>query len=119
MDYRLSKTKEASKQNQVTKRKKRKSSAKISALPLVGANRKNFIKTVNLVFEKVLERIEPEHPDLVRKLWNAEDYIDDILLEPKMLPINRDYALSLIDAFLVHHIIELASKTDYQDLQRI
>lgn len=112
MDYRLSNTKEASKENQATEPKKRKSSAKISALPLVGANRKKFIKTANSVFEDVLERIEPGHPNLVRKLWDAEKYIDQILLTPDMLPINRDYALSLIGAFLVHHVIELAVKTD-------
>jgi hypothetical protein len=50
--------------------------------------------------------MEPKHPELVRKLWNPEMYIDQVI-KPDMLPINRDYALSLIEAFLVHHFIEL------------
>jgi hypothetical protein len=116
-DYRLGSKKEnLSNENQSIKSKKMKNkpSAQISALPLVGADRIEFIETANSVFEYVLDRLEPENPHLVRKLWNTEKYIDERLLRPDMLPIDRDYALSLIDAFLVHHVMELADETDEQ-----
>lgn len=53
----------------------------------------------------------PCNPELTRKLWNAEDYVDHFLTED-MLPINRDYAMSLIDAFMVHHVLGLATQAD-------
>ncbi|MDQ6530534.1 hypothetical protein [Flavobacterium sp. LHD-85] len=114
-DYRLTQSEKVSDKNQNSKPKKekmKKTPVQISALPLVGEYRLEFIRTANVVFEKVLSRIEPKNPDLVRKLWDAENYIDEILLKPEMLPIDHDYALSLIDAFLVHHVIELAVETD-------
>lgn len=118
-DYRLgSKKEKPSNENQIIKPRKtemkNKTTVQISTLPLVGADRVEFIETANLVFENVLDRIEPQNPHLVRKLWDAEKYIDEILLKPDMLPINLDYALSLIDAFLVHHVIALAVETDNQ-----
>ena len=113
-DYRLTQSEKVSDKNQNSKPKKKmkKTPIQISALPIVGDERLEFIKTANVVFEKVLSRIEPKYPDLVRKLWDAENYIDETLLKPEMLPIDHDYALSLIDAFLVHHVIELAVETD-------
>jgi len=113
-DYRLGRNEKLSNENQIIKpqKRKKKTAVQISALPLVGAHRKKFIGTANSVFEYVLERVEPQHPELVRKLWNPEEYIDKLLLKPDMLPIDRDYALSLIDAYLVHHVIELAVETD-------
>ena len=39
----------------------------------------------------------------MRKLWNIDDYVNSLITED-MLPISEDYALSLIDAFLVHHV---------------
>ena len=59
-----------------------------------------------------MEILESENSDLVRKLWDAEKYIDESLLKTDMLPIDRHYALSLIDAFLVHHVMEIDDKTD-------
>ena len=53
----------------------------------------------------------PRNPEQTRKLWNAEDYVDNMLTKD-MLPISRDYALSLIDAFLVHHVLGLATQAD-------
>ncbi len=88
------------------------STVKITALPLVGKDRIEFVNMANEVFEEVLERLEPENPDMVRKLWNAEKYIDEELLRPDMLPIDRDYALSLIGAFLVHHVMYLDDESD-------
>jgi hypothetical protein len=116
-DYRLQRETEMSmNESQNVKPKKNemenKITVKITALPLVGDDRIEFINTANEVFEEVLERLEPENPDTVRKLWDAEKYIDESLLRPDMLPIDRDYALSLIDAFLVHHVMELAVETD-------
>lgn len=113
-DYRLSKSEKTSDINEIIKPIKKKSTAQISALPLVGADRIKFLETAELVFERVMQRVEPDHPHLVRKLWNAENYIDEVLLQHDMLPIDRDYALSLIDAFLVQHVIELAVETDNQ-----
>lgn len=112
MNYRLPKNELPSNEKQKRKPAKKISTAKILSLPIIGTNRKKFIKTANLVFEHVLDRIEPQYPHLVRELWNPEKYIDEILLKPDMLPIDCDYALSLIDAFLVHHVIELAVETD-------
>lgn len=90
-----------------------KPSVQITSLPLSKADRAEFIKVANSVFESVMERIEPNNPELTRELWNAEGYVDTMLTQD-MLPISRDYALSLIDAFLVHHVIGLATEADKQ-----
>ena len=88
-------------------------SSQITSLPLSGAERSSFIDAANKVFESVLFRIEPENPEATRQLWNPDEYVDEFLTE-NMLPISQDYALSLIDAFLVHHVIGLANQTDKQ-----
>lgn len=113
-DYRLLQSEKVLEKNQKSKPNKKinKSSVQIFVLPLVGDERLEFMRTADLIFEKVLSTIEPKNPELVRKLWNPGNYIDEILLKQEMLPIDRDYALSLIDAFLVHHVIELAVETD-------
>lgn len=85
---------------------------KISSLPLSDEYREEFIETANRSFKQIFDRIEPEHPEETRKLWNAEDYIDKELLRPDMLPISKDYALSLVDAFLVGYVIQLAAQAD-------
>ncbi|QSB25242.1 hypothetical protein [Flavobacterium sp. CLA17] len=113
-DYRLLQSEKVFDKNQKSKPKKKinKSSVQIFVLPLAGDDRLEFIRTADLIFEKVLSEIELINPELVRKLWDAGNYIDEILLKPEMLPIDRDYALSRIDAFLFHHVIELAVETD-------
>lgn len=88
--------------------------AKISSLLLTKENREEFIKAANRSFERIVERIEPDNPELTRSLWDAEHYIDEKLLKPEMLPIDRDYALSLVDAFLVGYVIQLAAQADDQ-----
>lgn len=88
------------------------STVKISSLPLSLEDRKEFIDVANRSFERVIIRIEPDNPELTRSLWDVKRYIDQEFLNPDMLPIDRDYALSLIDAFLVHHVIGLAAKAD-------
>lgn len=110
-DYRLAKNEKPSNENQIIKPKKKnmekKTSLQISALPLIGADRKEFIKVANEKFEDIMRTIEPKHPELLRKLWNPEQYVDEVI-RPDMLPIDRDYALSMTEAFLVHHVIGLA-----------
>lgn len=92
--------------------------SQITALPLTDPDRAEFVETANQVFEAVLDRIEAENPEGTRKLWNPEYYVDKILLTDDMLPIDRAYALSLIDAFLVHHVIDLAVQADKQSGER-
>lgn len=86
----------------------------ITSLPIDEPDRTEFVRTANEVFEVVLERIEAQHPDATRRLWNAERFVDELLLRDDMLPIGRDYALSLIEAFLVHHVVNLAVEADEQ-----
>jgi hypothetical protein len=114
-DYRLVKREKSSIKNQRIKPMEKKSTVKITTLPLTGIDRKEFIEATNRKFEDILQSIEPTHPELVRKLWNSEQYIDEAL-KPDMLPIDRDYALSLIEAFLVHNVIDQATEADKQDL---
>jgi hypothetical protein len=113
IDYRLGVTKASSNENQIIKppKKKKKSTVQIIALPLVGANLKKAIGVANWKFEDLLQMMEPKHPELVRKLWNPEKYIE-VVLKPDMLPIDRDYSLSLIEAFLVHHFIDISTEAD-------
>lgn len=88
------------------------STVKISSLPLTGEDRKDFIKIANSSFERVFERIEPENPELTRSLWDAEKYINEDVLTTDRLPIDREYALSLIDAFMLGHVVQLAVEAD-------
>lgn len=93
--------------------KKPKSNAsQITSLPLDPEDRIEFVAMANTVFESILDRIEANNPKATRKLWDAGYYVDNLLLEDDMLPIDRNYALSLIDAFLVHYVIELALQAD-------
>lgn len=112
-DYRLVKNKKLSNEKHIIKPKKNKISLQISALPLSESDRKEFIEIANKKFENILETIEPTHRELVRKLWNPDQYIDEVL-KPDMLPLDRDYAFSLIEAFLIHNVIDLATEADKQ-----
>ncbi len=114
-DYRLTKHEKTLDESLAPKPKKIKGGVKISALPLIGTDRNEAIEIANNKFEDVLQTIEPIYPNLVRELWNPDQYIDKAL-KSNMLPISRDYALSLIEAFLLQHVIELANKVDIQDL---
>lgn len=77
-------------------------------------DREEFIKVANKKFKITLGSIEHTHPELVSNLWNPEQYIDETI-KPEMLPISRDYALSLVDAFLIHKVLELATQVDMED----
>lgn len=84
----------------------------ITSLPLLPAERAEFIETASMIFEIVFDRIKPDNPQITREIWGPAHYVDNVLLEAKMLPIDYGYALSLIDAFLVHHVIDLAARAD-------
>jgi hypothetical protein len=114
-DYRLAINTTMQTQSQVIKpqKKEKKTAVKISALPLVGTNLKKAIEVANRKFEDLIQMMEPRYPELIRNLWNPEKWIDEVL-RPDMLPIERDYAFSLIEAFLVHHFIELDTEAGRQ-----
>lgn len=84
----------------------------ITSLPVSDAYRKEAIELANSTFEMVMRRIEPDNPKDTRALWSAEDYVDHHHLSEDMLPIDSEYALSLIEAFLVHHVVDLAVQAD-------
>ncbi|MGG7539390.1 hypothetical protein [Rhizobium sp. 12,4] len=88
------------------------SHATITSVPVGGADRAALIEAANTVFEKIIDRIEPENEDLTRSLWDAGHYIDNHLFQEGMLPMTRDYAVYLIDGFLVHYVIDLATEAD-------
>jgi hypothetical protein len=111
-DYRINKnTARATKSEAPRPAPKADPEPQITSLPLSKADHAEFAKAANSVFESVMERIEPNNPEQTRTLWDAKDYVDTMLTED-MLPISKDYALSLIDAFLVHHVIGLAVQAD-------
>lgn len=114
-DYRLAKGEKTSFENQKSKPMEKKNTVKITTLPLAGKDHKEFIEVANIKFEVTLQSIEHEHPELVRELWNPEQYIEEVI-KPDMLPIDRDYALSLVEAFLIHKVIELATEVDEEGL---
>jgi hypothetical protein len=113
-DYRLSKDEETEIEWEKDDPISSVPTAKISSLPLVNDDREEFIKAANQAFERIFRRIEPDNPKLTRSLWDAERYIDEELLKPEMLPIDRDYAFSMIDAFMVGYVIQLAAEADNQ-----
>ncbi|TBZ05557.1 hypothetical protein [Rhizobium leguminosarum] len=88
------------------------SHAVIETLPVTGELRAALVEIANRVFERVVDRIEPENESLTRKLWDPDDYIDNHVFQEGMLPMNLDYADYLIDPFLVQHVVDLAVKAD-------
>lgn len=90
------------------------STKKITSLPLDKEHREKFIETANQSFERVFKRLEPENPELTHLLWDAEKFIDKVILTPDKLPIDLNYALSLVESFMVGHVIQLAVEADEQ-----
>lgn len=86
-------------------------SVKITSLPLSADDRAEFIEEANSEFDRIAERMEPQNPKQTRELWDAESYLDELFNEIT-LPIDRDYALSLVGAFLVGHVANLAAQAD-------
>ncbi|MBX3429966.1 MAG: hypothetical protein KF779_10320 [Hyphomonadaceae bacterium] len=87
------------------------STSMITALPPSGVDRIAFIQCANATFESVLLRMEPANEIAIRKLWNVEHYVDSFLRDD-MLPMERGEALGLIEAFLVHHVLDLIETAD-------
>ncbi|TDO83572.1 hypothetical protein EV143_1016 [Flavobacterium chryseum] len=114
-DYRLGKREKPLIESKKSKPMEKKSIIKITVLPLTEADLKEFIEVANKKFEDTLQSIEHTHPEIVRKLWSPEQYIEEVI-KPDMLPIDRDYALSLVEAFLIHKVIELATEVDKEAL---
>ena len=111
-DYRMISSQKGVETQEKANQVNRESGPKIVSLPLAGQDRLDFIDVANAVFETVLLTMEPEHPKIVRQLWKPDFYIDNDLLQKDMLPIDRNYALSLIEAFLVHHVLDLIIQAD-------
>lgn len=84
----------------------------IISLPVDNAYRKEAIELADSTFEMVMRRIEPDNPVETRRLWDAAEYVDSHHLRSDMLPIDSEYALSLIEAFLVHYVIDLSVQAD-------
>ncbi|MCZ4270643.1 hypothetical protein O4H48_22420 [Rhodobacteraceae bacterium G21628-S1] len=87
----------------------------ITSLPVDDAYRKDAIELANSTFEMVMRQIELDNPGETRQLWDAAEYVDRHHLNDlrsDMLPINSEYALSLIEAFLVHYVVDLAGQAD-------
>ena len=93
-------------------------SFEVSKLPLDVDFRAEAIAVANAAFERVFEGIEPNNPKMTRKLWNAEKHVDEDHFSQENLPINSDYALSLIEAFMLHHVVGLATTADKIALQK-
>jgi hypothetical protein len=113
-DYRLSKDDETEIEWEINDPVSSVPTEQICSLPINEECREEFINEANRSFERVFEHIEPDHPVQTRKLWDAEKYIDEDILTPDKLPIDRDYALSLVDAFMVGYVIQLAVEADEQ-----
>lgn len=84
----------------------------IKSLPFSAEYRAEAIELANSTFEMAFERIEPDNPQKTRELWDVTDYVDKHHLNDDMLPIDSEYALSLIEATLWHHVVDLAVKAD-------
>lgn len=95
-------------------KKKAKISRKIEKLPLNKRDRNKIIDTANRSFEHAFECIQPNNPELTRKLWNVEKYIDSVVLTPERLPIDWDHAISMAEAFMLGYAIQLATEADKQ-----
>lgn len=84
----------------------------ITNLPLDAEFRAEAIEVANAAFERVFDGIDPDNPKLTRKLWNAEKHVDEDHFSQENLPIDSEYALSLIEAFMLSHVVGLATKAD-------
>ena len=84
----------------------------IEALPVDAEYRREAINLANTTFERVMRRMEPDNPKETRSLWDAAEYVDRHHLSADILPIDSEYALSVIEAFLVHYVIDLAVQAD-------
>jgi len=86
-------------------------SVKITSLPLSDDDRAEFIEVANSVFDYVIDRMEPLNPEETRKLWDAENFLDNLLNE-EMLPIDREQLWTMFEHFLIGHVADLATQAD-------
>lgn len=93
-------------------------SFEVSKLPLDVDFRAEAIDIANAAFERVFDGIEPENPKMTRKLWNAEKHVDEDHFSQENLPIDSEYALSLIEAFMLSHVVGLATTADKMALRK-
>jgi hypothetical protein len=87
-------------------------SFEVSELPLDTDFRAEAIDVANAAFERVFARIEPDNPKMTRKLWDAEKHVDEDHFSHENLPIDSEYALSLIETFMLSHVVGLATTAD-------
>ncbi len=101
--------------SQVAAPKNSTNKAQITSLPLNEADRAEFIEEANRAFEYAIIGMVIDNPEEAFKIWyegsKAEFYIDNLLTND-MLPIDRDYALSLVDPFLAMTVIDTAMEAD-------
>jgi hypothetical protein len=83
----------------------------IKALPLSPAEREDFIKEANAFFEDIFEAMEPRSPEETRKLWDAGHFVDNFIPEEE-LPVEREFALMMMEQMLVQLVGNLASEAD-------
>jgi len=86
----------------------------ITSFPLEDTYRKEAIEIANRTFEMVMRRIGPDNPIETRGLWDAEEYVDHYHLSTNMLPIDSEYAHSLIESSLFHYVVDLAVQADHK-----
>lgn len=79
----------------------------ITQLPVTDQLRVEFLSLANRTIVRVLERMEYPNPRAILDVWNPDTFVDGWLLQEHMLPIEQDYALSLVEAFMIHHALEL------------
>jgi hypothetical protein len=86
-------------------------SVKITSLPLSDDDRAEFIEVAKSVFDYGIDRMEPLNPEETRKLWDAEDFLDNLLNE-EMLPIDREQLWTMFEHFLIGHVADLATQAN-------
>ncbi|MER9459687.1 hypothetical protein NKI80_07255 [Mesorhizobium sp. M0387] len=94
------------------------SHATITSLPVAGADRSILIDAANAAFETIIKRMGPANEKLTRELWDACEYIDNHAFETGMLPMSTDDAMYYADAFLLQHVVMLATDADNSSAEK-
>lgn len=84
----------------------------LTNLPLSDEYRAEAIDVANSAFEHVFHRIEPDNPVSTRKLWDVEKFVDEHHFTEELLPIDSEYALSLIESGMLFYVVDLAQEAD-------
>lgn len=83
----------------------------ITEFPLTGALRKEAISVARESFARALGRMEARNPRKAMAGWDAGEYVDRIL-SADVGPIETDYALHLVEVFLVADAANAAAAAD-------